>query len=289
MRTKQGAVCVVMLVFALLTSASWSDASKGQTTAKEKSMAQVMREQGFDFQHAQWTSLTTQTEDSGKVTKTSSKTWVSGDKMRMEMTDNKTGELMILLMDGKDEYMVNMKEKTATKMSAMMRGMMAGMMDSKAVKEAAERRKAAKPSGSETISGKPCTIYAYKQSFSGLTSDIKEWVWTGKNFPMKTIVKTPQQKMTIMGMTSTVPGSTSETVVTDLVLNKPAAASMFQLPAGVKVQDMDQMMQGAGAAAGGEDEGEGEEEGEGGEGGEGGAQGQEQLPPEVQKLMKGLF
>jgi outer membrane lipoprotein-sorting protein len=284
MRINRGMALVLMVLFAAMAGASWCEAaSKGQTTSKSKSMAQVMREQGFDYQHAQWTTEMTQTEEGGKVTKTTSKIWFSGDKMRMETTDRKTGDLMIMLSDGKDEYLYNPKEKTATKLGAMMRGMLTGMMDSDAFKEAADRRKSAKKVGSETVSGKPCTLYAYKQTFGGLNSDVKEWVWTGKNFPMKTIVKMPQQTMTMMGMTSKVPASTTETLVTDLVLNKPAAASLFQLPAGVKVQDMDQMM--GGGASGGSEAGGGEEAGEAEEGEEG----KDELPPEVQKMMKGLF
>lgn len=279
MRKNRKAIVVLMaVVFAATLGASWCEAAKSQTIS-EKTMAQAMREQGFDYQHAQWTAQMTQTEESGKVTKTSSKIWIAGNKMRMETTDKKTGELAVMISDGKDEYMYSPKEKTATKMGAMMRGMMTGMLDSKAFKEAAERRKNAKKAGTETVSGKPCTIYAYQQTFGGLTSDVKEWVWTGKNFPMKTVVKTPQQKMTIMGMTSTVPASTTETLVTDLVVNKPAAASLFQLPAGTKVQDMDKMM------GGGDDEEEDEEEDED----EGDEEGQQEIPAEVQKLMKGLF
>ena len=67
-----------------------------------------------------------------------------------------------------------------------------------------------------------------------------------------------------------------------LVVNKPAAASLFQLPAGTKVQDMDKMMGGA-TNDDDEEEEEDEEEDEGDE------EGQQEIPAEVQKLMKGLF
>ncbi|MEW6515562.1 MAG: hypothetical protein AB1439_01475 [candidate division FCPU426 bacterium] len=286
MRTSRVVVAVLTAAVLLAGSGTASLAAKGKAAGVGNSLAKTMRDMGFDYQHAQWTSQMTQTEEGGKVTKTSSQIWISGDKMRMETKDRRTGEQMIIIGDGKDEYIYNPKEKTATKMGAMMRGMFTGMMDSEAFQQAAERRKNAKKSGTETVSGKPCTIYAYQQTFGGLTSDVKEWVWTGKNFPMKTIVSTPKQAMTMMGMKTTVPASTTESVVTDLVLNKAVPASMFELPKGAKVQDMDKMMQGG---QGGEDEEEDEGEDEGGDEGGDDGQGKDQIPPEVQKMMKGLF
>ena len=42
-----------------------------------------------------------------------------------------------------------------------------------------------------------------------------------------------------MGQTATMPASATETVVTEITLDKPIDADMFQLPACVKVQTME--------------------------------------------------
>lgn len=241
--------------------------------AKGKGMTSAMREAGFTAKTAQWTSVTTQTRGNNKPEKTMVKFWLAGEKFRMEMQDRRTKETMIMIDDGQDQYLYDPKKKSAMKLEGMMKNMYSGFFNSDAFKQAAEQRKTAKKIGTETISGKPCTVYTYDSRYQNFTSKVKEWVWNGKNFPMKSIVTSEQQTMVVMGNKTTVPASTTETLITEVVLDKPIPASMFQVPAGAKTQSM-----GRGADA---EEETGEDEESGGE--------PQEMPKEVKDMMKNLF
>jgi len=217
----------------------------------------------------------TQTMD-GKTTKSQSRFWISGDKYRMESQDPKTGETMILIDDGQEQYVINPKEKTAMKMEGMVKNMYAGSLNSDLYAQAAEQRKAAKKVGTGKVAGKPCTVFAYQSKIGGVTGDVKEWVWNGKGFPLKTVTSNPAQTVTMMGHQSKIPASTYENVVTEIALDKAVPASLFKLPPDVKVRSMG-MGRGHGGAKAGKP---GAKENEGPP---------EEIPAEVQDMMKNLF
>jgi hypothetical protein len=71
--------------------------------------------------------------------------------------------------------------------------------------------------GSETIDGRDCDIWELKKMMS------KIWVW--QTIPIKT-------EINMMGMNIT---QTATSVETDI----PVMPSMFQIPAGIQIQEMD--------------------------------------------------
>jgi outer membrane lipoprotein-sorting protein len=209
-------------------------------------MVDAMKQSGFSFDSAQWTSNTTQDDGSGNVKKSNQKFWISGRQMRIETLDEESGETFVILDDGNQQYLYNPKENTAMVMNEMMKGMYSGLLNSEAFKQGAENRKNAKTTGSETINGKPCTIKEYENNVMNITSQVKEWVWDAKQFPMKSIVTVPGQTITMMGQSIKMPGSKTESVVTEVSLDQPIDASLFKLPAGVKVESMGNPMDSSG-------------------------------------------
>jgi outer membrane lipoprotein-sorting protein len=272
-------------------------AAKAAATDKagHHSIVQTMRDNGFKHKTASWTTAMTVKDDTGKVTNSEAKMWLSGDKYRMANKDQ-NGKSMIMIDDGKETYMLNPAEKTAYKWGPGVESMYSSVLASDVVAESARQRKHAKKIGSEAVDGKPCDIYAYKSSVtfmgSTVTSDVKEWTWTSEKFPLKTVAKTPKHQMKIVFMTTDVPASESTNVIKDLVFDGPIDEGLFTLPAGTKVETMDMpqgMTAGEGSAAGrpavkgksGQPGSSGESEG---------SEGQNQKPPvDVNKMLKGLF
>ncbi len=260
--------------------------------AGHKSVPQLMREYGFKHKTASWTVLSTQKDETGKTTVSESKLWISGDKYRME-AKGEQGKQMVVLDDGRDLYMYQPGENKAFKWGPGVESMFSNILSSDLVAESARQRKAAKKIGSETVDGKPCTIYAYHSKLTMMNNvveaDVKEWLWTAEKFPLKSVSKTPKHQMKIVFVTTEVPASETTTVVKDLVLDRPVADALFALPAGTQIETMElpPTMGGAGesaappagktqpAAAGGEDADSG---------------GENQQPPvDVNKMLKGLF
>jgi hypothetical protein len=198
----------------------------------------AMKASGFIFETARWTSKTTQEDESGKVRKSTQKFWISGRQVRIETRDEDTGETNIIIDDGNQPILYNAKEKTAMVMNEMMKSMYSGLLSNDVFKQAAENRKNAKTLGIETIHGKPCTIKEYENTIANVSGHVKEWIWNGKQFPMKSIVTVPSQTMTMMGQHVKVPGSRIESVVTDVTLDQSMDESLFKLPPGVKIETM---------------------------------------------------
>ncbi|MBU4317563.1 MAG: hypothetical protein KKF30_09830 [Proteobacteria bacterium] len=201
-------------------------------------MAEAMKASGFDFETARWISKTTQEDGNGKIQKSTQKFWISGNQVRMEIQDEATGETQIIIDDGTHQYLYDPAKKTAMVMNAMMKNMSSGLLSSDSFKQAAENRKAAKTVGTETINGKACTIKEYASTLANITSNVREWVWNEKQFPMKSIVTIPGQTTTMMGQSIKMPGSKTESVVTEVTLNQSIDGSLFKLPAGVKTETM---------------------------------------------------
>ncbi len=210
-----------------------------------KSLVQNMRESGFSFKTASWTALSTQKDSRGKVTKSEVKIQISGDQYRLETKNPENGEKMVFIDTGKVKYMYMPDDKKALKLTPRMQEMYSGILSSDLVAESARQRKKAKKVGKGKVDGKPCTIYTYKSTLKmmggTITSDVKEWVWNKKNFPLKSMVKTPKQKMNTGFSTVELPASETETVIKDLVLDKKIPASRFKLPAGTKIEEPEEM------------------------------------------------
>ena len=255
----------------LLAASAW--VLSAPAWAGEKGLAEVMRKAGFKAKTAHWNATMTQTSE-GKTTTSDSKFWISGDKVRIEMQNPETGEAMILIDDGSGLYMVNPKEKLAMKLKGMARENYLRPFESSFGAGVAEQRRNARKIGAEKVLGKSCTVYAYSSKVGGeVKSKVKEWVWNGKEIPLKTMTDTPAQTVTMMGHSTTIPASKSESLVTAITLNKPIADALFTLPKGVKVQNMGMGRAPAPPAA--EDAGD---EGP-----------PKNMPPEVQEMMKNFF
>ena len=81
--------------------------------------------------------------------------------------------------------------------------------------------------GSETVNGYPCDIYEFFEPISRGKS--KAWVWTGKNFPVKIEVDTPQ------GLT----------IVTfaNIQLDTEIDDELFKVPSSVQIIDWEERQQ----------------------------------------------
>jgi hypothetical protein len=257
-----------------------------------------LQENGFKHKTAAWTSVSTATDENNKTTTSEGKVWLSGNKYRMEAKDQK-GKLNVFIQDGTDTFMVVPGEKKALRWGPGADKMFSGILSGDVVAESAKQRKQAKKIGSETLDGKLCAIYAYTSTVTVMentvSSDVKEWNWTSEVFPIKSVVKTPKHKMKISFMTMDVPASETVTLIKDLVLDKPIDESLFQVPAGYKIEtlDMPDSGQGNAPAAGGE-ESQPAKSGKASSASEGGSsddQGEAKEKPavDVNKLLKGLY
>lgn len=74
--------------------------------------------------------------------------------------------------------------------------------------------------GNETIAGKPCIVYEFEVPDAGMTS--KTWVWNGIGL---------KSESSVMGMTVTME-------VKSIKENVDVPASKFEVPAGIKIEDM---------------------------------------------------
>ncbi len=288
---------IVMTLALCLGLGVVAQAAKEAKPATLKRIPQLMRENGFKHQTASWTTSTTQTSEDGKSTNSEAKVWLSGDKYRMETKDEK-GKTVVMLDDGKDVYMINLDEKKAYKWNEAAQKMFGQIMSSDMVAESVRQRKTAKKLGKETVEGKPCDIYAYKSTVTMMnntvTSDVKEWLWTKENFPIKHQIKTPKHKMKIVFMTTEMPASETVSVIKDLVMDKSIDDALFAVPAGMTVEELqvpEGMMGGAqsGAAPAGESK---PAEGKSSKGSkaEPTAETTQDGPPEaVKNMLKGLF
>lgn len=295
-------VCALLISGLLGTGVCQAAKKSAAAAAARQSIPQLMREYGFKHQTASWISKMVQTDETGKKTEGESRIFISGNKYRMETKDRQSGKTQIMLDDGQDMYMYTPDEKKALKWGPAMETMFGSVMNSDMVSESVRQRKAAKKLGSEAVDGKPCDIFAYTSKLNVMnnvvTSDVREWVWAKENFPLKSVVKTPKYQMKIVFMTTDVPASETVNTIRDLVLDKPVDDSLFTLPAGTKIETLENPPD---AAGGGENAPEKQRPSKGSkveksqdseEPASGDASGEETPPapaPDVQKLIKGLF
>lgn len=82
--------------------------------------------------------------------------------------------------------------------------------------------------GTDIVNGQPCDVYEFTDPSTGART--KAWVWQEKRFPVKIETDSPQGRMTVE--------------LTNIVLGAAIPDSMFELPPGVTMMPMGQMMQG---------------------------------------------
>lgn len=130
-------------------------------------------------------------------------------------------------VDGKN-VMIDDVAKTATQMPAM--GIETNKINFLNLTEQVVKKNKIKEAGQEEIAGKPCTKYTYKVLMMGQAVTVNVWVYKG--ITLKTSTKTDFGEI---AMTAT---SIEEDVQID--------PSMFTIPEGIEIQEMNMGMMGGG-------------------------------------------
>ena len=137
-------------------------------------------------------------------------------------------KMRILVIDGSN-VMVNDADKTAVGMPAMGPGAENRInwlnLDEKTIK-----KNKIKEAGEEVVAGKTCKKYEYKVMMMGQPISATAWVYKG--ITLKTSTKTDFGDM----------GQTATKIEEDIKVDP----TMFTIPEGVKIQDMDMNMMGGG-------------------------------------------
>ena len=137
-------------------------------------------------------------------------------------------KMRILVIDGSN-VMVNDADKTAVRMPAMGPGAENRInwlnLDEKTIK-----KNKIKEAGEEVVAGKTCKKYEYKVMMMGQPISATAWVYKG--ITLKTSTKTDFGDM----------GQTATKIEEDIKVDP----TMFTIPEGVKIQDMDMNMMGGG-------------------------------------------
>lgn len=137
-------------------------------------------------------------------------------------------KMRILVIDGSN-VMVNDADKSAVRMPAMGMGSENRInwlnLDEKTIK-----KNKIKEAGEEVVAGKTCKKYEYKVMMMGQPISATAWVYKG--ITLKTSTKTDFGEM----------GQTATKIEEDIKVDP----TMFTIPEGVKIQDMDMSMMGGG-------------------------------------------
>lgn len=149
------------------------------------------------------------------------KIWIKEKKMRSEMTVE--GGEAVIITDLEAGVMYTNTHETDSWVRMTVDPGDIQMMDKEAVLDC-------NPEiiGSDTYDGKACTVVEYK------CGDIltKTWIWKEKNWPLKEEITDPEGRVVTV-------------IYKDISFNC-AADSLFELPAGTRVIDLDEMMEGMG-------------------------------------------
>jgi len=142
----------------------------------------------------------------------SGKVYIKGTKSRIEM--DQAGNKSVTLFDGEKAFMYLPAQNMAI--------MIPVDQVKQQVPEVRDYKADCQLLGEESIDGRPCGIYQCSKG----GAPVKMWIDKTIDFPLKTVAS---------GMTMS---------CKNIVVNAPLDDSLFELPAGIKVQDMSAMMQG---------------------------------------------
>jgi hypothetical protein len=158
------------------------------------------------------------------------KVWIKGDRVRMEMKNPMTGDLLVI-SDGKDFYQMLPAQKAGRKSPAPKK-------DGKPVSpwqlvttDVNRLRTEGKKIGHQTVEGQACDIYSGSKSEHSNTASFKAWIATvaGVPIPMKVLIK---HSMVKPGASMT---GTQTLTITNLKTNIPIADSQFVVPKDYKI------------------------------------------------------
>lgn len=129
---------------------------------------------------------------------------------------------------GNEQIMINDTERTATKMPAM--SIETNSINFLNLTEQVVKKNKIKEIGQEEIAGKPCTKYTYKVLMMGQARSVNVWIYKG--ITLKTSAKTDFGEIVI----------TATNIEEDVQIDP----SMFTIPEGVEIQEMNMGMMGGG-------------------------------------------
>lgn len=139
---------------------------------------------------------------------------------------NMQGQKMRSIQKDGSSIMINDADKTAIRMPAM--GMGQNTINFSALDEKTIKKNRIEEAGEEVIAGKTCKKYKYKLMMMGQAVNATAWVYKG--ITLKSSMNTDFGEM----------GQTATKIEEDITIEP----SMFTIPEGVKVQDMDMSMMG---------------------------------------------
>lgn len=139
---------------------------------------------------------------------------------------NMQGQKMRSIQKDGSSIMINDADKTAMRMPAM--GMGQNTINFSALDEKTIKKNKIEEVGEEVIAGKTCKKYKYKVMMMGQAVNATAWVYKG--ITLKSSMNTDFGEM----------GQTATKIEEDITIEP----SMFTIPEGVTVQDMDMSMMG---------------------------------------------
>lgn len=137
------------------------------------------------------------------------------------------GQKMRMLMKDGSSIMVNDADKTATRMPAM-GGDASNRINFINLDEKTVKKNKIQEAGEETVAGKTCKKYTYKVMMMGQPQTVTAWVYKG---------------ITLKSSSSSDFGEMVQ-AATKIEENITIDPAMFEIPEGVKIQDMDMSMMG---------------------------------------------
>lgn len=242
MKSKKIKTWLLVLSFLLGTTGIIFAENSSKSESTQPNFVQTMRQGGFTAKTASWTTVTTSTE-TGNIRMWKSKSWISGNRYRLEAINQADHKKVVILDDGQKLYLYYPKENKAFRLGYNQGFMLESVLRYDLVFESARQRNTAKVIRVETIDGKKCTVYRYQKTLGLLfssPSDVKEWVWIDENFPIKSIMTTPNQKMEMGSMAAEAPSFNITGLIKDLKLNIEINNALFTLPVNTNVVILDQ-------------------------------------------------
>lgn len=137
------------------------------------------------------------------------------------------GQKMRMLVKDGSSIMVNDADKTATRMPAM-GGDASSRINFINLDEKTVKKNKVQEAGEETVAGKTCKKYTYKVMMMGQPQTVTAWVYKG---------------ITLKSSSSSDFGEMVQ-AATKIEENITIDPAMFEIPEGVKIQDMDMSMMG---------------------------------------------
>ncbi len=170
----------------------------------------------FPFESATF-DLNITMEVGGRKMEADGQGWYKKNKLRWDMV--MAGQHISSFYDGQRAYTILLNRGIALEIPpSQMRITTEGLPE--------YRKYEGKHVGSEEIEGKMTDIYEYERPAQptgpsqGSTDRVKDWIWRGKEFPLKTVVTSEEGRNT--------------TVVYNIVINAAVSDSLFRLPKAVR-------------------------------------------------------